>query len=202
VVPSAATSRITTSVPSAATQVLDPVFTIHIGDPYSKLVALYGEVEHQKNGYRSWKRKEFELKVVVDKDSIIRHLWVSIKPDSVLCTQDGLCLGKDTFESFALKVNRIGMKFDESMATGEGHTILVEGRINSLPNNGEERVEYTWGIDEGEIIDGKPFEISEEQLNNQLFAHVPITSYSLSSTDPKYKDRPEAPGEENTDCCE
>jgi hypothetical protein len=187
------------SAPALPVQIIDPVFTLHIGDPYSKAVDLYGEVSHQKNGYRHWSRKEFDLTVVVDENLKIRHLWVLSKPGSTLCTQDGLCLGRDTFETFTIKTNRAGMKFDEGLATGEGHTILVEGRANSLVGKDEERVEYTWNIDEGDMVDGKPFEVSEDQLSNRLFTHVSMTSYSLDSTDPKYKDRPEAPGEENAE---
>jgi hypothetical protein len=184
----------------AAKQNNDPVFVLHVGDPYSKAVALYGEVQHQKNGYRSWTLKDLTLTVVVDEDSIIRHLWVSSQPGYVLCSPEGFCLGGDDFETFTNKARSSGLGFEEQITAGEGMTVLDESLNRPLSGKSEEKVQYTWSIDDGDVIDGKPFEgVAEEQLSNKIFLHVPVKIYSLDSTDPKYKDRPPAPGTENED---
>jgi hypothetical protein len=197
---SAPSDKSPASVSAAMALSTDPVFTLHIGDPYSKAVALYGEVEHQKNGYRSWSLKELTLTVVVDENSIIRHLWVMNRPGYVLCTPEGFCLGRDDFQTFTRKASGSGLRFEEQMATGEGMTVLDESRDRSFSDDREEKVQYSWSIDEGEVINGKPFEgVSEEQLSDRIFLHVPMKSYSLDSTDPKYRDRPPGPGSENED---
>jgi hypothetical protein len=199
-VASASSDKSPSSVSTAMTLSTDPVFTLHVGDPYSKAVALYGEVEHQKNGYRSWSLKELTLTAVVDENSIIRHLWVVNRPGQVLCTPEGFCLGRDDVDTFVRKARGSGLRFEEQMATGEGMTVLDESRDRSISGDREEKVQYSWTIDEGEVIDGKPFEgVSEEQLSDRIFLHVPMKSYSLDSTDPKYRDRPPAPGSENED---
>lgn len=186
-------------LPAAPRQV-EPLFSLHIGDEYSKAVMSYGDTKHEGNGYRSWTRDGFTLTVVVDQSSIIRHLWVRTDPGTVLCTPDDFCLGRDTGETFAQKARHANPLFHEEMATGEGNTILIEERV--LPNHRgfEEKQDYTWSIEEGDKIDGKPFEgVSEDRLSKRIFAHVVIASYSLDSTDPKYKDRPDIPGFENSD---
>ena len=121
----------------AATQNTDPVFTLHIGDPYSKAVALYGEVQHQKNGYRSWTLKELTLTVVVDKDSIIRHLWVLNQPGYVLCSPEGFCLGGDDFETFTNKARSSSLRFEEQITAGEGMTVLDESLNRPLSGKSE-----------------------------------------------------------------
>jgi hypothetical protein len=183
----------------AVSQQVQPLFGLHIGDEYSKAV-LYGDTKHEGNGYRSWSREGFTLTVVVDQDSIIRHLWVLTNPGIVLCTTDDLCLGRDTADTFAQKATQASPLFHEEMATGEGHTILIEERVLRNHAGIEEKQDYTWSIDEGDEIDGKPFEgVSEDQLSRKIFSHVVTTSYSLDSIDPKYKDRPDIPGTENLD---
>jgi hypothetical protein len=187
------------SVPTTQMQV-EPLFSLHIGDEYSKAVVMYGETKHEGNGYRSWNRDAFSLTVVVDQGSIIRHLWVRAKPGAVLCTPDGFCLGRDTAEIFAQKARQASLSFHEEMLTGEGHTALVEERVFLNHEGVEEKQDYTWSIDEGDKIDGKPFQgVSESQLSKKIFANVVVASYSLDSTDPKYRDRPDIPGTENLD---
>jgi hypothetical protein len=162
-------------------RVVAPVFSIRIGDDYKKVVAMYGQGKDEDGGYRRWERKDMSLLVILDTKSRVIDLRVAVAPGHVICTPDGVCLGRDTYAD----VRRIGaaqkLKLRDETVSGVGTDILLE-HFPAARLGPDEDGSYSWSTDDANlpVIPDLTKGDHKEKLERQMadyFRDKPVMSY-------------------------
>jgi hypothetical protein len=172
------------SFPSSNIPAVDPVFSIKVGDDYAKVIGMYGPGKDELNGERSWDTPQYHLHLTLNIHFKIIEVGIGSNPGAILCTQDGICLGKDTYADIQRisQIKNLGFTYDT--ASGEGMNILMAHLPHSAANPDEDRY-YSWNADDEDL---PSFDYSTDgeykKALVRIFQNKPVDSYEDSLQHP------------------